>query len=103
MTTAPTSCHAVQVGPEPLPASRITIEDIKANIADAQYFTLQQRLTICVLTLKNGFMAVGKSACVSATNFDAETGRRLAYANAMEEIWAVMGYALLDKLAQAGA
>lgn len=42
-------------------------------------------LTICVLVLKNGFTVVGKSACASPENFDAEIGRKIARADAIRE------------------
>lgn len=56
-------------------------------------------LTFCVLVLKNGFTVVGKSACVSPENFDADIGRQIAYDNARNEMWPLLGYALRDKLA----
>lgn len=56
-------------------------------------------LTICVLTLKNGYTLVGKSACASPENFDLEIGGKIARANAREQIWALEGYLLKSKLA----
>lgn len=58
-------------------------------------------LTICVLVLKNGFTVVGKSACASPDNFDAELGRKIAREDARRQIWALEGYSLRSKLAQA--
>lgn len=57
-------------------------------------------LTICVLVLRNGFTVTGESACVSPENFDAELGRKIARANAVNKMWPLMGYALKDKLAE---
>lgn len=51
-------------------------------------------LTICYLTLKNGTVLVGESACVSPANFDAEYGRKLALDNAKDKIWPREGYLL---------
>lgn len=56
-------------------------------------------LTICVLVLKNGFTVVGKSACASPENYDADLGYKIARANAREQIWPLAGYALREKLA----
>ena len=56
-------------------------------------------LTFCVLILKNGFTVHGASAVASPENFDAEIGRKVARANAVKEIWPLMGYALKQKLA----
>ena len=57
-------------------------------------------LTFCVLVLKNGFTVTGESACASPENFDAELGRKIARANAVNKIWPLMGYALKEKLAE---
>lgn len=55
-------------------------------------------LTFCVLVLRNGFTVVGKSACVSAENFDAELGRKIAREDAINQLWPLMGYALADRI-----
>ena len=57
-------------------------------------------LTFCVLVLKNGFTVTGESACASPENFDAETGRKVARANAVQKIWPLMGYELKCRLAR---
>lgn len=56
-------------------------------------------LTICVLTMKNGYTIVGKSACASPENFDVELGRTIAREDARRQIWALEGYLLRSKLA----
>lgn len=55
-------------------------------------------LTFCVLVLRNGFTVIGESACASPENFDAEIGRKIAYTNAKEKIWPLLGYSLRQKL-----
>jgi Phage protein (N4 Gp49/phage Sf6 gene 66) family len=55
-------------------------------------------LTFCVLVLKNGFTVTGESACASPENFDAEIGKKIAYENAKQKIWPLMGYALKQEL-----
>lgn len=59
------------------------------------------QLTFCVLVLRNGFTVTGESACASPENFDAEIGRKIARANAVQKMWPLMGYALREKLSQA--
>lgn len=56
-------------------------------------------LTICVLVMKNGFTIVGKSACASPENFNAELGQKIAREDARRQIWALEGYALRNRLA----
>lgn len=101
-------------------APRITVEDIGNNIAAEIYANGLQLLgehdevpdevtkalsllTICVVMTKNGFTVVGKSAPVSAENFRAEVGERVAREDAVEQLWPLMGYALKDKLAKEAA
>ena len=55
-------------------------------------------LTFCVLVLKNGSTVTGESACASPENFDAEIGRKIARANAINKVWPLMGYALKERL-----
>jgi hypothetical protein len=56
-------------------------------------------LTFCVLVLRNGFTVTGESACASPENFDAEVGKKIARANAVNKIWPLMGYELKSRLA----
>ena len=55
-------------------------------------------LTICILTLENGFTVTGESACASPENFDRIIGQKIAYQNAREKIWQLEGYLLKEKL-----
>ena len=56
-------------------------------------------LSICILVMTNGFTVIGKSAPASPENFNAEYGRKLAYEDAVRQLWPLMGFALRDKLA----
>lgn len=55
-------------------------------------------LTVCFVTMKNGFVVVGKSAPASPENYDAEKGKIFAYEDAIRQLWPLMGFALRDKL-----
>jgi hypothetical protein len=82
-----------------LNAPRLTPDDIDAVIADEQYHVFPgTTLTVCALTLKNGFQVTGESAAVSFGNFDPEIGRQVARKNAREKIWALEGYLLKQRL-----
>lgn len=105
-------------------AARITPASIDATIASVHYFTAEEGvlgayknngdvyvgdmpndlnsrvlplLTICVIVLRNGFTVIGKSACVSPENYDAEIGRGIAFRNARDEIWQLEGYLLAER------
>lgn len=82
-----------------LVAPRLRPEDIDATIVSEQYYIFPNTtLTVCALTLKNGFITVGESAAASPENFDKEIGRKIARENARNKIWALEGYVLRNKL-----
>ena len=107
-----------------LNAPRVTPADVANEIEIERYFTAaegihgsniaadnpigqipyseHELLTFCVLTLKNGFTVTGESACASPENFDADIGRRVARANAVQKIWTLLGFRLKDALKQQG-
>ena len=57
-------------------------------------------LSICLLVMENGFVLVGKSAPASAANFNAELGAKLAYEDAIRQLWPLEGYLLRTKLTE---
>jgi len=78
-------------------APKVTEESIKARIKDVAYIGHGQ-LTICIITMKNGFMVNGVSAPASPENYDMEVGRRYAYNNAFKQLWQLEGYLLREHL-----
>jgi N4 Gp49/Sf6 Gp66 family protein len=82
-----------------LNAPRLTPGDIDAQIASAEYHVFGGRVTICAMTLLNGYIVFGESAASSEDNFDEEIGRKIAYDQARNKIWALEGYALRTRLA----
>ena len=58
-------------------------------------------ITLCFLVMENGYTVVGKSACASPENYDAEKGRRFAYEDAVAQLWPLEGYLLRSSLAKA--
>jgi len=112
-----------------LTAPRISLGELRANIAAEWYFTAREgvegavvrsalpdvggesmtspygwdhlnTLTFCVLVLRNGFTVTGESACASPENFDAEIGRKIAYQNAEQKVWSLMGYEMKERMHQ---
>ncbi|WP_136443668.1 Gp49 family protein [Pacificoceanicola onchidii] len=83
-----------------LTAKRITPADLDAEIVAEDYHVFPGScLTVCCLTLKNGFTVTGESACASPENFDAEIGQKIARGNAREKLWPLLGFRLRDQLA----
>lgn len=103
-----------------LNAPRLTPGHILSKIKDIQYILPRdvckrdngveifdapvalQTITFCILTLENGFTVTGESACASPENFNAEIGKKIAYENAKEKIWALEGYLLKQSLFEQG-
>ncbi|GLQ26097.1 Gp49 family protein [Sulfitobacter pacificus] len=82
-----------------LTAKRITPDMLDAEIASEDFHVFGGScLTVCALTLKNGFTVTGESACASPENFDAEIGEKIAKANAREKLWPLLGFRLRDEL-----
>ena len=55
-------------------------------------------LTVCVVTLLNGYTVTGESACADPKMYDAEIGQKFAFAAAERKIWPLLGYALREEL-----
>ena len=84
-----------------LTAPRVTPALVEAAIVGEYYhIPPNTTLTLCVLTLKNGFTVTGESACASPENFNKELGERIARDNAKNKIWALEGYALRNELSK---
>lgn len=82
-----------------LNAPRLTPGMIDATIASEQYHVFPgSTLTVCALTLRNGYIVTGESAAASPVNFDKEIGRKIARDNARDKIWALEGYLLRERL-----
>ena len=86
-----------------LTGKRLTPELIDQTIKSAAYYVFPNTtITVCCLTLTNGFTVIGESACASIENFDQELGERIAFANARDKIWQLEGYLLRQTLFEAG-
>lgn len=82
-----------------LNAPRLNPQHIDDTIKREAYHVFPgTTLTVCALTLKNGFHVVGESAAASPENFNEEIGRKIARDNARGKIWALEGYLLRSKL-----
>lgn len=82
-----------------LNAPRLTPELIDAAIVSEQYHIFPgTTLTVCALTLRNGYIVTGESAAASPANFNQEIGRKISRENARNKIWALEGYLLRENL-----
>ena len=83
-----------------LNAPRLTPDLIDGAIVSEHYHVFPgTTMTVCALSLRNGYIVTGESAAASPENFDREIGRKIARDNARNKIWALEGYLLREKLA----
>lgn len=62
-------------------------------IASEKYF-IDGMMTICSLTLQNGFNVVGTGACANPEIYCPEKGKQFAREDAVRQVWQLEGYAL---------
>lgn len=94
VTESELKAHQEKIG-----GKRVTLDALKANIAKEEFHVFPgSQLTVCVLTLQNGFTVTGESACADPAMFNAEIGQKIARENAEQKIWPLMGYALKEEM-----
>ena len=82
---------------EAQPYPKVTKDSIEAKIAKVDYLVLpDSTVTLCNITLKNGYSVRGESACVDPRNFNVEIGKGLAYKQAFDRLWPLEGYLLAE-------
>lgn len=82
-----------------LNAPRLTPELIDSAIVNKEFHVFDGTcLTVCCLTLENGFTVTGESACASTENFDKEIGQEIAFKEARGKVWMLEGYLLKQRL-----
>lgn len=82
-----------------LSAPRLTPGIIDSKVKSVEYHVFNGScLTVCCMTLENGFTVTGESACASPENFNAEIGAKIAFEQARDKIWLLEGYLLKQKL-----
>jgi DNA-binding CsgD family transcriptional regulator len=80
--------------------NRVSLDAILAKIehVDILHPPRHPHMTIAVLTLRNGFIIIGKSTPADPENFDAELGIKFAKEDAIRQIWVLEAYLLREKL-----
>lgn len=77
---------------------KVTADSIKAKIVKVDYMVLpDSTVTLCNITLNNGFSVRGESACVDPRNFNIEIGKGLAHKDAFGKLWPLEGYLLAER------
>lgn len=82
-------------------AKRLSMADIQSVIVSESYHRVSgSTFMVCFLTLRNGFIVTGESACADPDAYDQATGEKYARENAVEKIWTLEGYLLRERLRQ---
>lgn len=85
---------ALAASPSP---DRITPEYLQSRIAKIEFERIGGgTLTICIITLDNGFNVTGESACVDPANYNKAIGEKIAYDMAERKIWPLLGFMLAE-------
>lgn len=82
------------------PKNRVTLDQMLARIEHEEYWhpSHTPHMTICVLTIDNGFVVVGSSAPADPANYDENLGRQFSKEDCIRQMWRLEGYRLRDKL-----
>lgn len=79
----------------------VTPESIDSKIVEDVYYRFPgTTVTVCCLTLGNGFNVIGESACADPVNFNEDIGKKIAKESAKSKMWALEGYLLKERLSQ---
>lgn len=79
---------------------KVTEGDLDAAIRKSDFILLpDNKTTICMLTLDNGFTVRGESSCVDPRNYVRDVGEKYAYKDARSKLWPLLGFRLADRLA----
>lgn len=79
------------------PAERVTEDYIRSRVARTDYMVIPSTtVTICHITLDNGYSVRGESACVNPANFRQDIGERFAHDDAFRKLWPLFGFLLAE-------
>ena len=82
--------------------NQLTPEVLESKITGEAYHQFDgTTVTICCLTLENGYNTIGQSACIDQANFDSEIGQGFARADAFNKLWQLYGFNAKETLFQA--
>lgn len=79
--------------------TRVTLSDVQDKIKHVSYAVLPETTTtLCVMTMKNGYVVLGTSACADPSMFNKALGEQYSYGDAIEKLWPLEGYLLREEM-----
>jgi hypothetical protein len=76
----------------------LTEQDILDKIVGEEYQHFNNKNTICVLTLQNGFQVEGWAGKVDPKDFNPKIGEQVSKKRAIDKLWLLEGYLLQETL-----
>jgi hypothetical protein len=78
--------------------SKLSLTDINNAIKYAEYWQVTNTTTtVCAMILQNNYVVIGKSACISMSDFDKTIGEQLAFNDARNKVWDLLGFLAKEK------
>lgn len=78
----------------------IEAQDVQDMIARVEYHHFRgTTMTVCCLTLQNGFTVIGKSAAADPAEFDITLGQKFSREDAENEVYRLLAFVQCEKRA----
>jgi len=81
-------------------SNRVSLDQMYEKIEREEYYRpiYSQHVTVAIITMRNGYVLVGKSAPADPANYDYELGRKFAKEDCIRQLWSLEGYALRERM-----
>ena len=81
--------------------TKVTLPYMEGRVKHVSYAVLPETTTtICVMTMVNGYVVLGTSACADPAMFNKALGEQYSYADAIKHLWPLEGYLLREELSK---
>ena len=81
--------------------TKVTLSAMQDKIKHVSYALLPETTTtICIMTMTNGFVVLGTSACADPAMFNKALGEQYSYSDAIDKLWPLEGYLLREELSK---
>ena len=80
--------------------NRAELSKIKDKVEHVDFINPERHphMTLCLVTMFNGFVLVGKSAPADPENYDKELGYRFSFEDALRQAWPLEAYLIRERL-----
>lgn len=76
----------------------VTPQDVEKSVVKEEYTKLGKKITVCHMTLSNGYEVIGYSGVVDESLYNKEIGERVARDKALNEVWSHLGSILQNQI-----